>query len=167
MYCLQKQQALSVCKTFQTKAVRAVDCFYRRIWRDGGGARASAHMRIRWEARLKTGSYAARCRTRAGRVRLEQRPVYRRTHPGTAGPGGCWQALTASLTPETTSYWNLGESIAARAVDESSPLSLSSSSLSAPHERHGDISNVAAKRVGFIPVVRSFVPTVSKTAQRQ
>lgn len=53
-----------------------------------GGARASAHMRIRWETRLKTGSYAARCRKRAGRVRLEQRPVYRRTDPGTVGPGG-------------------------------------------------------------------------------
>lgn len=50
---------------------------------------ASSRMRTRWETRLKTGSYAARCRKRAGRVRLEQRPVYRRTDPGTAGPGGC------------------------------------------------------------------------------
>lgn len=39
--------------------------------------------------------------------------------------------------------------------------------LSAPQERHRDISNVAAKRLGFIPVVRLFVPTVNKTAQRQ
>lgn len=54
-------------------------------------------------------------------------------------------------------------------VDESapSPLSLSSPRLSAPQERHRDISNVAAKRLGFTPVVRLFVPTVNKTAQRQ
>ncbi|KAI9542814.1 hypothetical protein NQZ68_016118 [Dissostichus eleginoides] len=53
-----------------------------------GGACASTHMRIRWETRLKTGSYAVRCRKRAGRVRLEQRQEeYRRTDPGTAAPG--------------------------------------------------------------------------------
>ncbi|KAM7390705.1 hypothetical protein PAMA_008748 [Pampus argenteus] len=84
----------------------------KRIWilagegldeeRDGG-ARASAHMRIRYEPRLKTRSYAARCSKQTGRVRLEQRPVYWRTHPGTAGPGGCWQALTATLSPGITS----------------------------------------------------------------
>lgn len=76
----------------------------------GGGARANVHMRIRWETRLKTGSYAARCRKRAGRVRLEQRPVYRRTDPGTVEPGGAWEALTAILSPGITSSRNRGES---------------------------------------------------------
>lgn len=48
------------------------------------------------KTRLKTGSYAARCGKRAGRVRLEQRPVHRRTDPGTSEPG---QALTGETSP--------------------------------------------------------------------
>lgn len=114
-------------------------------------------MRIRWETRLKTGSYAARCRKRAGRVRLEQRPVHRRTDPGTARPG---QALTARLSPGD----NLLPKPAAESSEASgrrircfSPLSLSSPPLlSAPQEKQRDIGNVAAKRVGFIAAVLLF-----------
>lgn len=63
-------------------AVSAEDCVYSRICigaRDfgkGGGVLVPARTcALGGKQRLKTGSYAARRRKRAGRVRLEQRPV--------------------------------------------------------------------------------------------
>lgn len=163
------KNSLQLTKTIPNANCQGCGLFCRSVWiRSGmGGARASVHMRIRWETRLKTESYAARCRKRAGRVRLEQRPAHRRTHPGTTGPAGYWQALTASLSPGITSSWNRGGSSGAsgRRI-RSFPLSLSSLLLSAPQERPRDIGNVASKRLGFIPV-RLPALTVNKTVQRQ
>jgi len=160
--------------TFQTKAVGSGG------WLWGGGGKGGERWRRSWHyahahwvgTRLKTGSYAARCGKRAGRVRLVQRPVHRRTDPGTTRPGRRLTGVHSETLPgDNAPARKPRRKAAKRAVNDPllllpliSPLLLSPP----PQEKHRGVSDVAAKRVGFIPAVLFvlFVSTVNTPEQR-